>query len=114
MGLVPDDAASVTKYKEALKAFSNGKEFPIFPFYTANQVHNQEVSGSNNFSNINFTVQLRLYESALRTYDKEQTYITDDMLAMMAEWMAWNVYPRCRRHPLSEQQRVPQHRRQNL
>ena len=93
VGLVPDDAASVTKYKEALKAFSNGKEFPVFPFYTANQVHNQEVSGSNNFSNINFTVQLRLYESALRTYDKEQTYITDDMLAMMAEWMAWNVYP---------------------
>ena len=93
VGLVPDDAASVTKYKEALKAFSNGKEFPIFPFYTANQVHNQEVSGSNNFSNINFTEQLRLYESALRTYDKEQTYITDDMLAMMAEWMAWNVYP---------------------
>ena len=93
VGLVPDDAASVTKYKEALKAFSNGKEFPIFPFYTANQVHNQEVSGSNNFSNINFTVQLRLYESALRTYDKERTYITDDMLAMMAEWMAWNVYP---------------------
>ena len=93
VGLVPDDAASVTKYKEALKAFSNGKEFPIFPFYTANQVHNQEVSGSNNFSNINFTVQLRLYESALRTYDKEQTCITDDMLAMMAEWMAWNVYP---------------------
>ena len=93
VGLVPDDADSVTKYKEALKAFSNGKEFPIFPFYTANQVHNQEVSGSNNFSNINFTVQLRLYESALRTYDKEQTYITDDMLAMMAEWMAWNVYP---------------------
>jgi len=93
VGLVPDDAASVTKYKEALKAFSNGEEFPIFPFYTANQVHNREVSGSNNFSNINFTVQLRLYESALRTYDKEQTYITDDMLAMMAEWMAWNVYP---------------------
>ena len=93
VGLVPDDAASVTKYKEALKAFSNGKEFPIFPFYTANQVHNQEVSGSNNFSNINFTVQFRLYESALRTYDKEQTYITDDMLAMMAEWIAWNVCP---------------------
>ena len=38
-------------------------------------------------------MQFRLYESALRTYDKEQTYITDDMLAMMAEWMAWNVYP---------------------
>ena len=93
VGMVPDDADSVAKYKEALKAFTNGEEFPIFPFYTANQVHNKEVSGSNNFSNINFTVQLRLYESALRTYDKEQKYITDDMLAMMAEWMAWNVYP---------------------
>ncbi len=72
----------------------NGKEFPIFPFYTANQVHNQEVSGSNNFSNINFTVQLSVCMSPLCVpMTKEQTYITDDMLAMMAEWMAWNVYP---------------------
>ena len=93
VGVVPTDDASVEKYKEALKTFTNGEEFPIFPFYTANQVHNQQVSGSNNFSNINFTVQLRAYEAALRTYDKEQEYVTEDMLAMMAEWMAWNVYP---------------------
>ncbi len=93
VGMVPTDETSIAKYKEALKTFTNGEEFPIFPFYTANQVHNQSVSGSNNFSNINFTVQLRAYEAALRTYDVEQEYVTDDMLAMMAEWMAWNVYP---------------------
>lgn len=93
VGLVPTDETSIEKYKEALKAFTNGEEFPIFPFYTANQVHNQIVAGSNNFSNINFTVQARLYESALRTYDKEQEYITDDMLSLMVEWMAWNIYP---------------------
>jgi len=93
VGVVPTDSASVAKYKEALRAFSNGTEFPIFPYYTANQEDNKRASGSNNFSNINFTVQARLYESALRTYDKEQKYITDDMLAMMTEWMAWNIYP---------------------
>lgn len=93
VGLVPTDEASIEKYKVALEAFSNGEEFPIFPFFTANQVDNQVVAGSNNFSNINFTVQARVYESALRTYDKEQEYITDDMLAMMVEWMAWNIYP---------------------
>lgn len=93
VGLVPEDETSVAKYKEALKAFSNGKEFPIFPYYTANQEDNKIVAGSNNFSNINFTVQARLYESALRTYDKKQEYITDDMLALMTEWMGWNIYP---------------------
>ena len=93
VGLVPTDEASIEKYKEALKTFTNGEEFPIFPFYTANQVHNKVITGSNNFSNINFTVQLRAYESALRTYDKEQEYVTDDMLALMVEWMAWNIYP---------------------
>ena len=93
IGLVPTDADSIAKYKEALKTFTNGEEFPIFPFYTANQVHNEIISGSNNFSNINFTVQLRAYEAALRTYDVEQEYVTDEMLAMMTEWMAWNVYP---------------------
>lgn len=93
VGLVPADDESVEKYKVALEAFSNGEEFPIFPYFTANQVDNQVVAGSNNFSNINFTVQARLYESALRTYDKEQEYITDEMLAMMVEWMAWNIYP---------------------
>lgn len=93
VGMVPTDEASLEKYKEAFKAFSNGEEFPIFPFYTANQVHNKVISGSNNFSNINFTVQARVYEAALRNYDKEQTYITDEMLALMTEWMAWLIYP---------------------
>lgn len=98
-GVVPTDAASIAKYKKAFEAFTDGEQFPIFPYYTANQKHNkmaQEVfgfQGSNNFSNINFTVQARAYEAALRTYDKEQEYITDEMLACMAEWMAWNIYP---------------------
>ena len=90
---MPTDEASLAKYKEAFKAFNNGEEFPIFPFYTADQVHNKVISGSNNFSNINFTVQARVYEAALRQYDKEQTYITDEMLALMTEWMAWLIYP---------------------
>ncbi len=93
VGLVPTDEESIEKYKVALEAFSNGEEFPIFPYFTANQVDNLTVSGTNNFSNINFTVQARVYEAALRTYDKEQEYITDEMLAMMVEWMAWNIYP---------------------
>ena len=93
VGMVPTDETSLAKYKEAFKAFNNGEEFPIFPFYTADQVHNKVISGSNNFSNINFTVQARVYEAALRQYDKEQTYITDEMLALMTEWMAWLIYP---------------------
>lgn len=90
---VPTDTESIAKYKEALKTFTNGEEFPIFPYYTANQVHNKLLPGSNNFSNINFTVQARAYEAALRTYDVEQEYVTDDMLALMVEWAAWNMYP---------------------
>lgn len=93
VGAVPTDEASIAKYKEALKTFTNGDDFPIFPYYTANQVHNKQLPGSNNFSNINFTVQARAYEAALRTYDVEQEYVTDDMLALMVEWCAWNMYP---------------------
>ena len=40
VGLVPSDAESAAKYKQSFTAFSNGEEFPIFPFYTADQVHN--------------------------------------------------------------------------
>ncbi len=93
VGLVPTDEASLEKYKTAFEDFSNGEEFPIFPMFTANQVDNRRASGSNNFSNINFTVQARAYEAAIRTYDRNQEYITDEMLAMMTEWMAWLIYP---------------------
>ena len=92
-GVVPTDAASIAKYGQMFEYFKYGDEFPIFPYYTANQVDNKLQAGSNNFSNINFTVQARAYESALRTYDKAQQYVTDDMLALMVEWCAWNMYP---------------------
>ncbi|MBR3078154.1 MAG: discoidin domain-containing protein [Oscillospiraceae bacterium] len=93
VGLVPTDPESVAKYGAALRTFKNGKEFPIFPMFTANQVDNQTQPGSNNFSNINFTVQARAYEAAYRTYDTAHQYVTGNMLGLMTEWMAWLIYP---------------------
>ena len=93
VGLVPTDEASITKYAPALRTFKNGHEFPIFPMCTANQVDNQTHPGSNNFSNINFTVQARAYEAAYRTYDTAHQYVTGNMLGLMTEWMAWLIYP---------------------
>ncbi len=93
VGMVPTDEESVAKYGVGLKTFKNGREFPIFPMFTANQVDNQTQSGSNNFSNINFTVQARAYEAAYRTYDTAHEYVTGNMLGLMTEWMAWLIYP---------------------
>ena len=47
----------------------------IMPFYTANQADNAEAEtlgrgGSNNFSNINATLQARLFSKALRDYSR--------------------------------------------
>ena len=92
--VVPTDAASVDKYGKALEKLKYADEFPIFPYYTADQVDNKlQPGGSNNFSNINFTVQARAYEAALRTYDPTHQYVTPKMLSTMVEWCAWNMYP---------------------
>ncbi|MBR6119770.1 MAG: discoidin domain-containing protein [Oscillospiraceae bacterium] len=93
VGMVPQDEESIAKYGVALRTFKNGKEFPIFPMFTANQIDNQTQPGSNNFSNINFTVQARAYEAAYRTYDTAHQYVTGNMLGLMTEWMAWLIYP---------------------
>ena len=93
VGMVPTDEASIAKYAPALRTFKNGTEFPIFPMFTANQVDNKVQRGSNNFSNINFTVQARAYEAAYRTYDTAHQYVTGNMLGLMTEWMAWLIYP---------------------
>lgn len=91
---VPTDAASVAKYGKALEKLKYADEFPIFPYYTADQVDNKlQPGGSNNFSNINFTVQARAYEAALRAYDPTHQYVTPKMLSTMVEWCAWNMYP---------------------
>ena len=93
LGVPPTDPESLVKYREAYRHLADPEEFPIFPYYTASQRDNKENPGSNNFSNINFTVQARAYESALRVYDRDHKYVTPEMLSSMVEWCAWNMYP---------------------
>jgi hypothetical protein len=91
--LIPADERE--KYVEGLRFLRYGDNFPIFPFYTANQ-HDRDkfgIGGSNNFSNINFTVQYRAVRAALREYDPEQRYVTPEYAAKLLDWMAWSIYP---------------------
>lgn len=87
------DDSSLSEFREAFRHLADPDEFPVFPYYTASQRDNAVCPGSNNFSNINFTVQARAYEAALRTYDREHKYVTPEMLASMVEWCAWCVFP---------------------
>lgn len=82
-------------YVDGYRFLTYGDNFPIFPFYTANQYDRTAygVGGSNNFSNINFTVQYRGVRSALRHYDPEQKYITPEYAKRLLDWMAWSIYP---------------------
>ena len=82
-------------YVDGFRFLRYGDNFPIFPFYTANQFDRTRYSigGSNNFSNINFTVQFRGVRSALRHYDPEHKYVTPEYAARLLDWMAWSVYP---------------------
>ncbi|MFC4554512.1 Ig-like domain-containing protein [Georgenia faecalis] len=82
-------------YVDGFRFLRYGDNFPIFPFYTANQWDKTRygIGGSNNFSNINFTVQYRAVRSALRHYDPEQRYITPEYAARLLDWMAWSIYP---------------------
>ncbi|MFC8922849.1 discoidin domain-containing protein [Cellulosimicrobium sp. NPDC057127] len=91
--LVPFDQAAT--YEDGFRFLRYGDNFPIFPFYTANQYDKTkyQIGGSNNFSNINFTVQYRAVRSALRHYDPEQKYVTPEYAARLLDWMAWSVYP---------------------
>lgn len=83
------------KYVDGFRFLTYGDNFPIFPFYTANQYDRAAygIGGSNNFSNINFTVQYRGVRSALRHYDPEQKYITPEYAKRLLDWMAWSIYP---------------------
>jgi len=53
--------------------YTDAKPFPIMPFYTANHADQIEagVGGSNNFSNINSTLQAQIFAKALREYPSE-------------------------------------------
>ncbi|MBD5784598.1 discoidin domain-containing protein [Cellulosimicrobium terreum] len=91
--LIPfEDAAT---YEDGFRFLRYGDNFPIFPFYTANQYDRTKfgIGGSNNFSNINFTVQYRAVRSALRHYDPEGKYVTPEYAAKLLDWMAWSIYP---------------------
>jgi hypothetical protein len=83
------------QYKQALRYYADPKEFPLFPVYTANQADQAADiacsacgQGTNNFSNINETLQARLFSTAIRDYPSP--YITPDMYWQMIEWQAWN------------------------
>ena len=91
--LIPVEDAE--KYKDGFRFLRYGDNFPIFPFYTANQYDRSRynIGGSNNFSNINFTVQYRGVRSALRYYDPDHEYVTPEYASRLLNWMAWSIYP---------------------
>src|SRR5690625_3635587 len=89
--LIPKDEWE--KYVDGFRFMRYGDNFPIFPFYTANQYDRSKfgIGGSNNFSNINFTVQYRGVRSALRHYDPQHQYVTEDYAARLLDWMDWGL-----------------------
>jgi hypothetical protein len=90
-------APNTDEFKNALRYYADPDEFPIMPFYTANQADQAAdeaceacLHGSNNFSNINATLQTRLYSKALRDYPSE--HITPHMYRRLIEWLSWTQY----------------------
>ncbi|MEV5891939.1 galactose-binding domain-containing protein [Nonomuraea fuscirosea] len=87
VGAIPDTAT----YKQALRLFDDPAQYPIFPFYTANQADKAASgTGSNNFSTINSTVQFRLLSSVLRNYPNE--WIDATWYKKLLYWNAWAQY----------------------
>jgi hypothetical protein len=91
VGLMPNDAT----HRQALRLFDNPAEYPIFPFFTANQVDKAAAAaagspGSNNFSTINSTVQFRLFSSVLRNYPNQ--WMTNENYKQLLYWNAWAQY----------------------
>lgn len=88
-------APATPEYTQALRYYADKNEFPIMPVYTADQADQAaDVAcaacghGTNNFSNINATLQARLYSTALRAYPSP--YVTPDMYRQLISWLAWN------------------------
>ncbi|WP_051950805.1 Ig-like domain-containing protein [Actinacidiphila yeochonensis] len=91
----PDGTAANDAYTQALRYFADQNEFPIFPFYTADQKDKAAATaagrpGSNNFSFINSTGLLNLYASAIRNYPS--SYVTADSYSKLLSWNAWANY----------------------
>ncbi|MEJ5943776.1 Ig-like domain-containing protein [Pseudokineococcus basanitobsidens] len=94
VGLVPKpgDEDYDDDYTEALRLWQDADEFPIFPFYTANQADAAErgSGGSNNFSVINSTVTFRMLSSVLRDYPTD--YLGAEDYKKLLYWNAWAHY----------------------
>jgi hypothetical protein len=91
VGLMPNTAT----YRQALRLYDDPAHYPIFPFFTANQVDKAAAAaagqpGSNNFSTINSTVQFRLYSSVLRNYPNQ--WMTAENYKQLLYWNAWAQY----------------------
>jgi hypothetical protein len=91
VGLMPNTAT----FRQALRLFDEPAQYPIFPFFTANQVDKAAAAaagspGSNNFSTINSTVQFRLYSSVLRNYPNQ--WMSADNYKQLLYWNAWAQY----------------------
>jgi hypothetical protein len=83
------------EYKQALRLFADPAQYPIFPFYTANQADKATAAaagfpGSNNFSTINSTVQFRLYSSVLRNYPNQ--WMSAEDYKKLLYWNSWAQY----------------------
>lgn len=94
VGLMPKqgDPDYDPKYVRALRLFGDREQYPIFPFYTANQAdkHARGEEGSNNFSVINSTVTFRMLASVLRDYPSR--YLDAQWYRKLLYWNAWAHY----------------------
>ena len=88
----PGDDDYNDDYVEALRLFADDDEYPIFPFYGANQADQVEYSGpgSNNFSVGGSTQTFRMLSSVLRDYPTE--YIDAEWYKKLLYWNAWSHY----------------------
>ncbi|WND23456.1 Ig-like domain-containing protein [Streptomyces violaceus] len=94
VGLMPTPEED-PQYLEALRLWADAKQYPVFPFFTANQADKAEAAdqghpGSNNFSVINSTVTFRFLSSVLRKYPSK--YIDRTWYKKLLSWNAWAHY----------------------
>ncbi|MEH0573418.1 discoidin domain-containing protein [Streptomyces sp. B21-108] len=94
VGLMPT-ADEDPQYLEALRLWADAGQYPVFPFFTANQADKAQAAeqghpGSNNFSVINSTVTFRFLSSVLRTYPNR--YIDSTWYKKLLSWNAWAQY----------------------
>lgn len=96
VGLMPTkgDADYNDDYDSALRLFADADEFPVFPFFTANQKDKAASgTGTNNFSVINSQVLFRVYQEAIRKYHAaDNGYITPEQFKKLLYWNAFAHY----------------------